>query len=704
MARTSRRPTIVIHRLKCSAAVALAVMAMPIYAQQTDAVSSEGVTLETIQVSGDLLGTGLENSVKRYAGARTVVKKEAIESTGASSIGDVMRRIPGVQSTDNSGTAGSAISLNIGVRGLTGRYSPRSTVLLDGIPMAVAPYGQPQLSFAPVSLNNIESIDVVRGGGAVRYGPQNVGGIINFKTRSIPTTPGLTGDANVRYNEFGEGGSNTQYGMFLGSQLDNGLGLAVLYSGTSGSSWRANSDEKLNDFALKMRYELTPTSELYGKISYYDVTSRTPGGLTAAQYNADPFQNTRPTDYWSGDRKGIDVGYLNNISPNQEFEIRTYYNESSRGSVLINSARTQLANQPRNYQVLGIEPRYTVRLNAGGSVTNDLTVGYRYVRERGDDNVFNQSVATGAITGRTTTDNSTDAHAVYIDDKIAFGAWRITPGVRFEHINSVRHERTTGNTFEVTNNKPLPSLNVAYLLTQDVTLFANYGTSFGVVQNTQLNAQSAGNPLQPELAKTIEAGARWKNNQVTAEVAVFNMRFDNQIQSVAGVTPTVFRNLGKTKHDGIETALDYTFDKSGAFAGLNVFANYTYTRALQEAGDYIGNDVPFYSRNTDTIGARYDVGPWGFNLSSTHQSGQYSNDANTGAEQTIDGVVQGRVPGFRLWNAQVSWKVPNSKGFDILAGLNNLTDKRYYTRNVDGNSGRMVGAPRTVYVQGRLAF
>jgi Fe(3+) dicitrate transport protein len=141
-------------------------------------------------VAGSWLGSGLQNSVKNFAGARTVVDKEEIAESGAANIGDVLRRIPGVQSTDNSGTAGSAISLNIGVRGLTGRYSPRSTVLLDGIPLAVAPYGQPQLSFAPVSLNNIESIDVVRGGGAVRYGPQNVGGIINFRSRAIPEGEG----------------------------------------------------------------------------------------------------------------------------------------------------------------------------------------------------------------------------------------------------------------------------------------------------------------------------------------------------------------------------------------------------------------------------------------------------------------------------------------------------------------------------------
>jgi Fe(3+) dicitrate transport protein len=680
-----------------------------LHAQQAGSTSDaasykDDVRLEAIQVSGDWLGTGLTNSVKSFPGARTVVKKDDIQATGASSIGDVMRRIPGVQSTDNSGTAGSAISLNIGVRGLTGRYSPRSTVLLDGIPLAVAPYGQPQLSFAPVSLNNIESIDVVRGGGAVRYGPQNVGGIINFKTRSIPVTSGLSGDASVRYNSFGEGGSSTQYSAFVGSQLDNGLGLAVLYSGSDGSTWRENSDEKVNDFALKFRKELTPGSEVYGKLSYFDVRSQTPGGLTVAQFNTNPFQNTRPYDYWSGDRKGIDVGYINNLSDTQEFEIRAYYNDSFRQSVLANAAGNTpatLVHQPRSYEVLGIEPRYTQRINIGNT-SNDVTVGYRYLRERGNDDVFNETFATRALSATTTNENSTDAHAIYIDDKIAFGAWRITPGVRFEHIESVRRDRTTNNSFEVTNNKALPSLNVAYLLNPVVTLFANYGTSFGPVQNTQLNSQTPANPLQPELAKTLEAGARWNSKNLVAEATVFNMRFDNQIQQVAGVTPATFRNIGETKHDGIETAVDYTFDKAGALSGLSVFANYTYVRALQESGPTAGKDVPFYSRNTDTIGARYQAGPWGFNLSSTHQSRQFSDNANTVAESANGGV--GAIPGFRVWNAQVSWKMPGAKGFDVLAGVNNLTDKRYYTRNIDGNLGRMVGAPRTVYVQGRYAF
>jgi Fe(3+) dicitrate transport protein len=677
-------------------AVAVSLLAAPLlHAQQADA------PIESIQVSGSWLGSGLQNSVKNFAGARTVLKKDDIDATGAADIGDVMRRIPGVQSTDNSGTAGSSISLNIGVRGLTGRYSPRSTVLLDGIPLAVAPYGQPQLSFAPVSLNNIESIDVVRGGGAVRYGPQNVGGIINFRSRSIPDAPGVVTDASLRYNEYSGGGQNRQYSAFAGAQMENGFGVALLYSGMDGTDWRVASDEKVNDVALKFRYQIDPHSEVYGKLSYFEVNSRTPGGLTVKEYNANPFQNTRPTDFWSGNRNGMDVGYLNTLSATQEVEIKAYYNESFRQSSLINAGRTQLTWQPRNYEVLGIEPRATQRFAAAG-MTHDVTVGYRYLRERGDDNNYIQTVSTGANGATSTFLNSTDAHAAYVDDRIAVGAWRITPGLRYEHIKSERNDLTAKSVFATDNNKALPSLNVAYLMNRALTVFANYTTSFGPVQNTQLNSQTSANPLIPELARTAELGARWKTSTLSAEVTAFRLKFDNQILQVPGSTPAVFRNIGATKHDGIETAVDYGFDEAGALAGLNVYANYTYTKAVQDSGTTAGLDVPFYSRNTDTVGARYRVGAWTANLSSTHQSKQYSDTANTVAEAANASV--GQIPGFRLWSAQLGWKLPGKPGYELMAGINNIADKRYYTRNVDGNAGRMVGAPRMAYLQLRASY
>jgi len=664
--------------------------------------SSGAASLEAIQVSGSWLGTGLENSVRTFGGARTVVDRQEIEQSGATDVAGVLRRVPGVQINGSTSNAGSSAGLHVGVRGLSGRNSSRTTMLLDGIPLAMAPYGQPNLVMAPVSLANVESIDVVRGGGAVRYGPQNVGGIINFKTRPIPSKAGLTSDAMLRYNLFGEGGGNTQYSTYLGSQLDNGLGVALLYSGMDGRQWRDGSDDRYNDLALKWRYELTPTSELYGKFSYYDVKSMTPGGLTREQYRQDPFQNTRPTDYWKGERKGMDIGYLNTLSDTQEFELRFYRYNSSRESSLINPAAGRNDYQPRDNHVLGIEPRYTQRVEIGPT-THDVTVGYRYIRETGEDKRYSTSLATGLASAATVYSNGTRAHSFYIDDRIAYGPWRVTPGVRYEHIDSDRHQLGTDDApFEQRNRKALPSLNIAYLVNPELTLYANYNTSFGAVQYTQLNSMSADNPLRPEIAKTIEAGTRWTGEQMRAEFTVFNLRFDNQILSIPNTNPAIFRNLGATHHNGVEFAWDYDFDKGGPLAGFNVYANYTYTRAIQKSGEDSGKEVPFNSRHTGTIGARYAVSAWTFDLSTTAQSSHYTDAANT-VDESADAKT-GRVPGFAIWNFQASWKIPRTTRSDIVFGVNNLMDRRYYTRNTDSDGGRMVGAPRMFYVQARLAF
>nr|WP_228468283.1 TonB-dependent receptor [Achromobacter denitrificans] len=661
-------------------------------------------TLESIQVSGDWLGTGLENSVQTFGGARTLVKRDEIQNSGVTNVADVLRRVPGVQISGSTSASGSSVGLHVGIRGLNPRNSFRTTMLLDGIPMAMAPYGQPNLVMSPTSLGNIEAIDVVRGGGAVRYGPQNVGGVINFKTRSIPTGGQLVADASARYNIFSQGGTNSQYTGFMGTQFENGLGVALMYSGMNGEQWRDASHDRYNDVALKWRYELSPTSEIYGKFAHYDVKSMTPGGLTVAQYRDDPFQNTHPTDYWKGQRDQVDIGYLNSISETQEFEARIYHYDSSRQSSLINAAAGRNDYQPRNNQVLGIEPRYTQRLE-WGPTSHDVTIGYRYIHESGQDRRYSESLATGQRIGVAQVfDNKTEAHSIYLDDRIAFGKWRVTPGVRYEHIRTDRQPSGTANDtpFDLRNSRGLPSLNVAYLVDEALTLYTNYNTSFGAVQYTQLNSMSASNPLSPEVAKTLEAGLRYSGEQTHTEFTVFNLRFDNQILSIPGTNPAVFRNLGATTHNGAEFAIDYDFDKAGPLAGLNLYANYTYVRAIQKSGEFEGNDVPFYSRQTGTLGGRYTRNNWTFNLYTMAQSGQYSDTANTEKENAD--ASNGRVPGFSVWNTQLSYKLPQWKGSELAVGVNNLFDRRYYSRNVDTNGGRMVGAPRMVYLQAHLAY
>jgi len=79
-------------------------------------------------------------------------------------------------------------------------------------------------------------------------------------------------------------------------------------------------------------------------------------------------------------------------------------------------------------------------------------------------------------------------------------------------------------------------------------------------------------PLQPEVAKTYEVGARWSSRNLHAEVTAFNLHFDNQIEQIAGTQPPLFQNIGETRHQGVETAIDYEFGEDSVLRGLAVWA------------------------------------------------------------------------------------------------------------------------------------
>jgi Fe(3+) dicitrate transport protein len=236
------------------------------------------VTLELgvtdIKVVGDWLDDANAAVVQNHPGARTVVRREAMVEQGAMNVSDVLKRVPGVQVQDANGTGGSDISLNVGVRGLTSRLSPRSTVLIDGVPAAFAPYGQPQLSMAPISSGNLDSIDVVRGAGSVRYGPQNVGGVINFVTRAIPEqASGEIGTTLETSLSTVAGSTSTPH--LLGGTADNGIGVALLYSGVNGNGYRErNNGNDIDDVMLKTHWAPTDYDDFSLNFHYYDATRR----------------------------------------------------------------------------------------------------------------------------------------------------------------------------------------------------------------------------------------------------------------------------------------------------------------------------------------------------------------------------------------------------------------------------------------------
>ncbi|WP_395600067.1 TonB-dependent siderophore receptor [Pseudomonas sp. B19125] len=682
-----------------------------------------GVT--DIKVVGDWLGDANAEVVQNHPGARTVIRREAMVEQGAMNVSDVLRRVPGVQVQEANGTGGSDISLNVGVRGLTSRLSPRSTVLIDGVPAAFAPYGQPQLSMAPISAGNLDSIDVVRGAGSVRYGPQNVGGVINFVTRAIPEQ--ASGEVGTTLETSAHGGWKHVDNAFVGGTADNGMGVALLYTGVNGNGYRnSNNSNDIDDVILKTHWAPTDQDDFSLNLHYYNANADMPGGLTQKQFDANPYQSVRDWDNFSGRRKDVSFKYLRQIDDRTQAEVLTYYIDSFRGSNIANRDLKTISSYPRSYYTFGIEPRISHVFDVGPS-TQEVSVGYRYLKEGMHEQasslnlVNNVPTPGGQNDGHVYQDRTggTVANAFYIDNKIDIGKWTVTPGIRFEHIETNWHDRpvvalngvrTVEKNRKINSNEPLPALSVMYHISDAWKVFANYETSFGSLQYAQIGqggrVNQAADGLNPEKAKTYEIGTRYNDSVWGGEVTLFYIDFSDELQYVSN--DVGWTNLGATRHQGIETSAHYDLSNlDQRLDGLTANAGFTYTKATAE-GDvpFKGRDLPLYSREVLTAGLRYDINHWTHNLDVYAQSGQRA--PGTGTTYITQGTADGQygdIPGYVSVNVRSGYDFgAQLSNLKLGVGVKNVFDQQHYTRSSDNNAGLYLGQPRTFFVQASVGF
>ena len=674
--------------------------------EENQASAAETQTLGTISVVGDWLGDADEKNVQEHPGARDVIRREQVEAQGLTNVRQVLNRIPGVNAPENNGTGGHDMALNFGIRGLNPRLATRSTLLMDGIPIPYAPYGQPQLSLGPISMGNMDAVDVVRGGGAVRYGPQNVGGIVNFVTRAIPEDFDIDASMQLGYSP-----SSTQHkpkknaSFRVGGTMDNGLGGAILYSGVRGADYRQHSDTRIDDVILKGQYALNAVHSVHAIAQYYDGEADMPGGLTVDAFKADPYQSTRPVDRFWGRRTLVGAGY-DYTDGSRKASVNTFFTKTLRSGFLNQGNFVSLS--PRYYWVRGIEARASQGVNLGAT-HHEIGIGYRYIDEASHELRYRETTASGllpTVASRNDRDTrgKTEAHAVYLDDRIDWGLWTITPGVRYERIDQQQINVLTGRPFNGDYSTALPALNVLYRLDEGWNLYANTEGSFGSVQYSQMPNRVRQGLVKPEKARTWEFGTRYDQGVLRAEIGAFLINFNNQYDS-SQITDSVIAR-GKTRHAGIESSFGYRLDElTPALKGTEVYGNYAYVDAsIREEGPNKGNQVPFSSKHKGLLGISYTQDAWQAGFEGEFQSSQYADNANTVAE-SADGST-GRIPGYGTWNLRGSYDFgPSLHHLKIGAGIKNIFGREFYTRSYDDNNkGKYLGQPRTVYVQATVKF
>lgn len=543
-------------RLQVSAAVTAAIMCsgvFPVTASAQDRPADEkqdAIQLDAVKVGGDWLGGGTEQAAKTYPGARTVVGEPELRRTGARNIEDSLRQVPGVRVQDETGTG---LLPNIGVRGLNPTRSERAQVLVDGIPLALAPYTGTGLSLFPVTPETIERIDVVRGGAAVHYGPNNVGGVINMITKPIPSKTGFT--AREQLTIGGDTGNVlTDTYLRAGGFVTPDLGLQAQFNALAGDSWRAHSNTKAYNLLLNGDWFITDRDQIKGSVQYYKADADLPGALTPSVYARDRTQSQRPYDAFEGKTWRGSLAYSHVFANDGEFSWTTFGHVSNRTftfSAPTNPSApiTTVSTSPRDFRTGGTEPRYTWLMQTG-PVSHKMTVGGRYVREEVDFIVDNLTLRTGRTARGRDWRFQTNGYAGYASDTLGLLSERlkITPGVRYERVVSDFRDLVTGQASGNRATEWLPGLDVGLQATDWLFAFANIHKSLRPPQVAQV---TRGGAVGNEVAWNYEAGMRLTPLPgVETTLTGFRIDFKDQIEFESSTQR--YRNLGETRHQGVE--------------------------------------------------------------------------------------------------------------------------------------------------------
>ncbi len=209
---------------------------------------------ELMEVDVVVTASRREQAITSVPCAMTVITSEDIRASGARSVPDALRLVPGIDVADLS--FGNAAVSPRGFHGFLGR---QVLVLVDGRQIFDSLFGGNLWGSWPLQLEDIERIEVVRGPGGVTWGANAVNGVINIITKDPADQLGLTLTMG--------GGSRGTHKGHVGYALEDEklrLRLSIEYEGSDGFHkggsflGRLEDDYKGGRFGLHAIYDAGP--------------------------------------------------------------------------------------------------------------------------------------------------------------------------------------------------------------------------------------------------------------------------------------------------------------------------------------------------------------------------------------------------------------------------------------------------------------
>ena len=658
----------------------------------------------------DVIG-GAEK-LPNIAGAGQILDDKDLEASHVFTVNEALRKVPGVHARDEEGFG---LRPNIGMRGLNPTRSTKITLLEDGIPLAYAPYGDNASYYHP-QVNRYERIEVLKGAGAMLFGPQTVGGVVNYITPNPSRAFGGYVQGTVGNRDYING--KLQVG---------GKGLLLDYSRKQGDGARDNMQHALDDLNVKYVAALGADQALTLRANHYrEDSTLTYSGLTQAEFDNlgaryNPFKN----DKFDAQRTGLSATHEIEFGKDATLHTNVYWSQYDRdwwrqasnsqdsqcggafntarlaGTVVDPDTCNSIQGRLRSYTSGGIEPRLTIAHKMG-----EFQAGAKAHFEEQDRKQVNGTSPT-ARTGTTVEDNlrKTGAYSFYVANRFDIGQFGVTPILRYETIDADRTNRLTGQTGSSKVSEALPGLGITWNPSTTLTVFSSLHKGFAPPRVEDLiGGAGTVTDVGSEKSTNFELGLRSQPMPgVSVQAAYFRNDYDNLIAvgSIAGGSTPL--SQGKALFEGLELGAQAEM-KNGFFGRLA----YTWLPTADQSEAFrrvdtgavvgvTGKRQPYTPEQTLTAALGYALGAFRGEIEAQHVGSQFSDFANTVAA-TADGQ-KGEIAAYTVWNASLNYRFDKSLSGFVTA--KNLTDKTYI---VDRTRGIQVGMPRLMQVGVKYAF
>lgn len=428
----------------------------------------------------------------------TVITAQQIEQKGARDLADALEGVPGVNISRYGGPGEASLVRIFG--------SDRVVVMVDGkrinIPQGIGK-GASALDLSTVPLaDNIEKIEVVRGGASVLYGSDAVGGVINIITKK--------GTGTTKTNlDIGAGNHSTQHYMVSNQGSENGYHWYITGMKDMTDGQRRNNAYDGKNATVRIDKDLNDKQNLAFNFDYFGSHAGIPGAITYLTPNdfGDILRHNWSVEYNNKKDNGNDtIRYYNNHQVYSGFEYGdTFHHENT---------------------VRSVEYQNNSRLDR----QNSLTWGGNFTKEE------------VTSTGEGNVEHNRDIWAFYMQEQYKWTPkFTMTTGVRYDH-NSQYGAKT------------LPKVAFEYQADSKTSYFANWGKVFKAPKFDDLYSSFGGDPnLRPETGWTSEVGIKQKldkDNEIL--VSLFKQQLNDAIDwKDQGNGTSKVENVDKLQSTGI---------------------------------------------------------------------------------------------------------------------------------------------------------